>query len=126
MVGEGRASWSNPKVLTTLLLVFLAGAFAGALSMRVGLHDRLHATTGGFAKANKQVLFERCKKELNLSPEQAQEMSSILDDYAVYYQSLQDQLAEVRATGKARIMSLLNEEQKSKFDRMLNEMQKGQ
>src|SRR5690242_17754280 len=99
-----RASWSNPKVLTTLLLVFLAGALTGAVGMRVGIHERFHSSGPGIGKANKTELLERCKKDLNLTPEQAHQMAVILDDYAKFYQSLQDQLADVRANGKSRIM----------------------
>jgi len=122
---DARASWSNPKVLTTLLLVFLAGFFTGAFGMRFGMHEWLHrSNSSGFSKANKDVLLDKCKKELNLTPEQAREMAGILDDYAVYYQSLQDQLADMRATGKSRIMQLLNDDQKGKFEHMLTEMQR--
>jgi hypothetical protein len=51
-------------------------------------------------------------------------MAVILDDYAKFYQSLQDQLADVRANGKSRIMALLNDEQKQKFEQMMTDLQK--
>ena len=126
MQAPERASWQNPKVLTTLLLVFVAGAFSGALSMRWGLHDRLHPGTAASWKDPRaaKVFFERCHKELNLTPKQAEEMASILDDYKGYYQSVQDQLDEVRATGKSRIMALLDERQRQKFETLLGETSK--
>ena len=34
MFAAERASWQNPRVLTTLVLVFLTGAMAGAITMR--------------------------------------------------------------------------------------------
>jgi hypothetical protein len=121
---NGRASWSNPRVLATLLLVFVAGAFTGAVGMRVSLRDRLHFSSSGWGKANKAELLDRCKKDLDLTPDQAREMAAILDDYATYYQNLQEQLSDVRSSGKSRILALLNDEQKQKFERMFNEMQK--
>ena len=124
MIAQGRASWSNPKVLVTLLLVFLAGALTGALGMQIALHGRIQSTSSGFGKANKAELLDRCKRELNLTPEQAREMAAILDDYANYYATLQDQLADVRQSGKSRIMNLLSDEQKQKFERMLSDLQK--
>jgi len=112
MFASDRASWQNPKVLTTLLLVFLTGAFAGALSMRLGLHEKLHRSAPAWREGNKEIFLSKFKRELNLTPEQTEKMSTILDDYKMYYQSLQDQLEEVRSTGKARIMAVLDDQQK--------------
>lgn len=126
MQADQSATWQNPKVITTLLFVFIAGAFTGALGMRLGLHERLHPTGGGSTLSNSpnaaKAFLNRCKKDLELSPKQADEMATILDDYKLYYQSLQDQLEEVRATGKSRIMSLLDARQRSKFEKMLTEI----
>jgi hypothetical protein len=120
-----RASWQNPKILTTLLLIFVLGAVTGALSMRLGLHQFLHPTSASLKDPHTaKVFLDRCRKELNLTPKQAEEMGSILDDYKLYYESLQDQLEEVRATGKSRIMALLDEQQRRKFERMLTELPK--
>ena len=87
MFSSDRPSWQNPKVLTTLILVFVSGAFAGALSMRLGLHQRLHyAAAVGLQKPDNAKLFlDRCTKELNLSGEQAEQFRTILDDYKLYY-----------------------------------------
>jgi Spy/CpxP family protein refolding chaperone len=123
MIAADRASWQNPKVLTILLAVFVTGAFAGALSMRLGLHERMHHSAPTLnSPANARVFFDRCQKELKLTPQQSNQMATILDDYKMYYQSLQDQLEEVRATGKSRIMAILNDEQKAKFEKVLSEM----
>lgn len=120
-----RPSWQDPRVLTTLLLVFVAGAMAGAVSMRFGLHERIHQSSATLRDPNTAKAFlERCKKELHLTPQQSAEMATILDDYKIYYQSLQDQLEEVRATGKSRIMALLDDQQKARFEQLLrSEMQ---
>jgi hypothetical protein len=126
MLADVRPSWSNPRVLTILILVFLAGAFTGAVGMRYGLHERLHPAGAGISKANKDELLTRCKNELNLTTEQTRQMADVVDDTANYYQTLQDQLADVRSSGKSRIMALLNEEQKQKFERMLVDLQKRQ
>ena len=128
MISADRASWQNPKVLTTLLLVFVAGAMAGALSMRFGLHEFLHPGAATLRDPHTAKAFlERCNKELHLTPQQSSEMATILDDYKVYYQSLQDQLEEIRATGKSRILALLDDHQKARFEQLLrSEMQQSQ
>src|SRR5258707_15468173 len=45
MFAADRASWQNPRILVLLLLIFLCGALAGALTMRAGLHEKLHRGT---------------------------------------------------------------------------------
>ncbi len=114
-----RPSWQNPKILTLLLFVFALGAVTGALGMRLGLHDRLHPNSTWNAHAAKAFL-DRCDKELNLTPKQRAEMSSVLDDYKQYYEALED----VRSTGKRRIMALLDDQQRRRFEQMLNEPSK--
>ena len=117
----------NPKVISTLVVVFLAGAAVGALAMQLGLHDKLHRTAAAASKpvplAAKDAVLQRFKTELSLSPAQTQQISSILDDYRHYYQSLQDQLDDVRALGKTRIVQILDEGQRQKFDKMMTELQ---
>jgi Spy/CpxP family protein refolding chaperone len=127
MQAPERASWQNPKVLTTLLLVFLSGALTGALSMRLGLHDRLHpptASSGVWGTTESAAFMERCKRELGLSPQQAEQMAAILDDYKSYYDGVKEQLADVRATGRNRIMELLTEEQRKKFEKLTSDVLK--
>lgn len=124
MLPDCRASWQNPKVLTMLLLVFLCGATVGALAMRAGLHDAMHKS-GPYWKegGGKDVILERFKKELNLSPDQTKQMETVLDDFMTYLQTLQSQMDEVRANGKDRIVRILNDDQRKKFDQMVNDLQ---
>jgi len=37
MFASDQPTWQNPRILTTLVLVFLTGAMAGAIGMQVGL-----------------------------------------------------------------------------------------
>ncbi|MDP9113594.1 MAG: hypothetical protein M3O20_07930 [Acidobacteriota bacterium] len=120
----------NPKVIGTLALVFLAGGAAGALTMQMGLHERLHRTVSAAsvtAPAHKpstnDALVQRFKTELNLSGDQTEKIAMVLDDYRQYYQSLQDQLDDVRSTGKTRILQILDEEQRAKFEKIMGKLQ---
>jgi DNA-directed RNA polymerase sigma subunit (sigma70/sigma32) len=54
------------------------------------------------------------KKELDLTPVQVEQMETILDDFAKYYTT-------VLSDGKSRILQILNDDQKKKFEKMLAE-----
>jgi|GEM_PF-250549 len=116
---DRRATWHNPRIFSTLLLVFLAGAAAGAVSMKFGLHDFLHHST---PVASKEDVLQKFRVELNLTPQQADRISLVLDDYRHYYQSVQEQLDDIRATGKMRILQELDPSQREKFGKMMNEI----
>ncbi len=120
MVAAERAPWQNPRILTTLLLVFLAGATSGALSMRMGLHDKLHRPAS--REASRDVILQKFKTQLDLSGPQTEKLSLVLDDYSQYYQSLQDQLDDLRATGKSRILQILNPDQRAKFQKVMTDL----
>jgi len=46
-------------------------------------------------------------------------MAKVLDDYKMYYQNLQEQLEEVRSTGKNDILKILDEVQRQKFEKLV-------
>lgn len=113
-------SWHSPRVLLSLVLVFLCGMMAGALVMRYGVHGMLHSREPGL---DPRLTVENLRKELNLSPEQAEQLKIILDDFVMYVQSLQSQMDELRGAGKERIRRVLNPEQQRKFDKLLAQLQ---
>lgn len=123
MVAAERAPWQNPRIVTTLMVVFLAGAATGALSMQLGLHRLLHRTPPiQTAAQNRDEILKQFKAELGLTEPQAEKLGLVLDDYRQYYQSLQDQLDDLRATGKNRIIAILNPEQREKFEKMMTDL----
>ncbi len=121
-----RPSWRNPKILALLCLVFLLGATCGALTMRFGLHQALHRGVPAWREGGKDISIHRLRKELDLSEAQAEQMEIVLDDFMTYIQTLQAQMDDVRSTGKARIMRILNEEQRRRFDKIMTDIQSRQ
>jgi len=119
-------SWRNPRIICTLLLVFLCGAAAGVLAMSLVSHRWHNPRPLSWREGGKEVTLERFKRELKLTPEQTAQLEGILDDFFMYYHTLQAQLDEVRATGKDRILRVLNPEQRQKFERMISELQNKQ
>lgn len=115
----GRAAWANSRIVSTLVFVFLFGVAAGAFTTRLGLQQERHRIGPYWSEGGKDITIQKFRKELDLTPEQASEIETILDDFMTYYQTLEAQVNDVRATGKKRILRILNDEQKQKFERML-------
>jgi hypothetical protein len=125
---------TNPRIVITLAGVFLAGVGTGMLGMRYGLHGFLHADAPATQQPalkppDQQAEVERFRNELNLTPEQTEKLAAILTDYQHYYQSVQDQIEQMRlrdqiddlrATGKDRILEILDDDQRAKFEKMTN------
>ena len=124
MFAPDRASWRNPRILSLLLLIFLCGALAGALTMRAGLHERLHrnARMPFWTDRGQVFSYETLQKELNLTPDQSDRLKTILDDFVKYHEDLEAQIEDMRATGKNRIVQMLTPEQRQKFELLCNQL----
>jgi Spy/CpxP family protein refolding chaperone len=123
MLAADRASWQNPRILTTLVMVFLCGALAGAITMRSGLHDKLHRSAAAYWKdGQSEFSYDRLKRDLNLTPDQAERLKVILDDFVKYHEDLQAQIEDVRATGRNRILQMLTPEQRRRFEQLSTEL----
>ena len=118
-----RTTWSHPRVLGTLLLVFLAGVGTGALAMKLTARRAAIARTG-IGSLDKRVALEQFKKDLNLTPTQVEKVEIILDDFMKYVQDLQNQMDETRRHGKEQIIRILDEDQRKKFEKAVAELQR--
>jgi hypothetical protein len=105
----------DPRLVcaVTLALVFLCGAAAGAVFMDLRIHDRLRPPIFDTA-AGKALYFERLQKELNLTPAQSEQIQSVLNDFWQYYRT-------VLSDSKNRVDQLLDDGQRRKFERMLQQ-----
>ena len=105
----------NPRLacLVTLSLVFLCGAVVGALAMDFGVHSRTRPPAFDTPQG-KAAYFERLQQELDLTPAQSEQIKSILNDFWQYYRS-------VLSESKYRVEQLLNEEQRIKFEKILQQ-----
>src|SRR5947209_20385422 len=101
-----RAPWQHPRILLTLLLVFVAGAAGGAVAMRFRLYDRLRPVAAATKEASRDAVLQNFKAKLDLSADQEQKVAAVLEDYRHYYESLEDQLDDLRSTGKNRIVQI--------------------
>ena len=118
-----RASWRNPRILALLVTIFLCGAVAGAITMRAGLHDKLHRSAASYWKDGKnEFSYETLRKELDLTDEQCDRLKTVLDDFVKYHDDLEAQIEDVRATGRNRILQILTPEQRRKFEQLSQQL----
>ena len=123
MIGRGQPAWKNPQVVLTLTLVFCCGALAGAVIYKLTSQPvSAKQVAASWKDTTKEQTLKNLKKELNLTPEQAAGIETALDDFSLYYQMLHAQMEEVMATSKSRIDQVLNEEQRKKFSRIMNDL----
>ncbi len=112
-------SWSNPRVLLTFSLIFLCGALVGAIAITFTQSQTFVASSP--QELSRELTLSRLTTELDLTPDQQERLRVVLDDYFQYYHALQDQLDEVKASGREKITELLTDKQKSKFEKMLKQ-----
>jgi hypothetical protein len=121
MLRQGDDGWANPKVLVIFAMIFVCGAAFGCALTRSYLHARFHPPPPGLRQhfgmdAAQHIGLKGLAEVLNLTPDQEKTVMKELDDYAKYYQNLEDQRDDVAALGKERILQVLNREQKKKFN----------
>jgi hypothetical protein len=93
----------------SFVLVFLCGGVSGALVMKY--HSRSQQATHGHFSRNFEL--QQLRKDLELSDEQTRQLSMILDDVSKYYDN-------VLSDGQTRVMQMLDERQKEKFQKLLD------
>ncbi|MGJ5819227.1 hypothetical protein [Paludibaculum fermentans] len=119
-LADNRPSWHNPRIVMLLLTIFLCGAAAGALTVRLTA-NRAPASPY-WKEGGRELTLEMMRKELNLTPEQAVQIETVLDEFVLYYQNLQGQMDDFRSDGKQRITHVLTPEQRVKFEKMMTNL----
>ncbi len=116
MLRRHDTGWSNPRVLSILALVFICGVTVGGVIMRQYLHSRMHFHRELAIEDARRFGLHRLQVELDLTPQQEKIVARELDDYAKYYQNIEDEREDVAEHGRQRILSILNNNQKKRFD----------
>ena len=118
MLRHSDTPWFNPRVLSTLAVVFLCGMAFGSVCMRGYLRSRWttsERTTPAIETA-RHVGLGALRIKLNLSEAQEQTITKILDDYGKYYQNIEDERQDVAKYGSQRILDTLTGTQKDLFN----------
>jgi hypothetical protein len=118
-------NWHHPRILALLVLIFLCGAAAGVLGMRLAGSAMARPSISTWKESTRDLTLDWFRRELQLTPDQAREIEAVLDDYVIYYQNLQTQMDDFRYEGKKRILQILNEEQREKYLKMSGQPAEG-
>jgi hypothetical protein len=124
MTATRTGAWQNPRILLVLFVVFLGGASVGAFVSMV-VERWVHSSAApqpAWKEGRQAAALERFRQELDLTPQQTEQLETILDDFFTYYHTLQAQLDDVRSSGQQKILRILDEKQKKKFEKLMSEL----
>lgn len=110
-------SWSHPQVLSILSVVFLLGIAVGVAATHAYLHHRMMHKPATLA-----VRLNELKSGLSLTPEQENVVTKELDDYAKYYQNIEEERLDVAQHGRQRILNVLTPQQQKRFVEMFDKL----
>lgn len=110
------ASWSNPKILLVLALIFVCGTAVGSAVTQRVIHSRVTRSK------SMETQLKYLSSSLQLTPEQQQIVNKELDEYAKYYQNIEEERASVARYGKERIFKVLTAEQQKKFNEIFDHL----
>jgi hypothetical protein len=118
MLPRSEEGWSNPRVLVFLAVIFVCGAAFGSAVTRIYVHAKMSWYRPQPIEAVRQLGLDRLQRQLNLTPEQFKTVTKELDDYAKYYQNIEDEREDVAEHGRQRIFDVLDEAQKKRFNQI--------
>ena len=96
----------------------MCGAVVGATAMRAYFHAKM-VSAKEIRYNGQRISVNRLKAELKLRPEQIQTVEGVLDDFAKFYQNIEEQKMDIAENGMDRIARVLDNEQRTKFNQML-------
>ena len=103
-----------------LLLIFLCGVVSGALATNLWTNwererdSRVARATSPGTRTRRTV--ERFTRDLHLTPEQAQQLTVILDETRQQYRSQED---ATREQARNRVREILSDEQKPQYEEIV-------
>ena len=92
----------------------MTGMAAGALGMYYGA-SKFMRPMPFYTEAGRTAALKKFKTELDLTPQQAAEVETILNDYVLHYRNLLDD-------GNVRMKAILNPDQQVKLEKLRREI----
>jgi len=111
----------DPKRATFhIVLIFLCGALSGVVGARAWVKwSPWSAAASSSGQLSFQDRVARFSRELELTPEQVKQLNPILDETHASLREEESRLNEVRQKSRQRILEILTDKQKVKFEEIL-------
>lgn len=116
---DAKLSSCQGKVAALLTGVFIAGILSGGIGMRVWDQRQAMAQADPL-QVESQLALEKLSTELDLQPVQVGQVKTILDEYIMLEADLMSQMRALQTQGRAEILQILDQQQRSKFEGMLH------
>jgi len=110
------------KLAGMVSVIFLAGMAAGAVGMRLVDRHWLQPPNPAFSASEKELAVQHFRRELSLDEQQARAIEAILDEFMMQQAELMTQFKSSRLSGHERIIQILNEEQRRRFQEVVNQL----
>ena len=112
------------RAILYLIAIFVLGVVVGLLGER--LIERRWGREHESWKERRAKVVDRFSRELNLTPEQRDQLARILDETGQRYQTLHEQVRnqynEIRQSGRQRIREILTPEQRTRFEEIAKKL----
>lgn len=121
MLRKDDSGW-NPRVIALLAMVFICGVAFGAVGMGTYLHRFLpvqNRSDRALVYQGRRITLEQLQRDLDLNADQSETIKLILDDYSKFFLNLEDQRQSIYEVGRRKILDVLNDQQKAKFEQLL-------
>jgi len=110
------------KATFFVALIFLCGALTGAVATNlwVKAQTSVRAARADAPSASRRVRsVEWFTQQLDLSPDQASQLTQILDETRTTFRAKEEEIGSIREQARNRIRAILTEEQRVKYEEML-------
>lgn len=106
------------KLYGMVVLIFVCGVAVGGIGTHfVEQHWRSEA-----GQIEAQLAMEHFRQELELNEEQARQVEAILDEFIMSQAELMSQFQTSRLSGHDRIVQILNDDQRRRFQEVWSEL----
>lgn len=118
-MADARLAARQGQAFIVLFAIFLIGAGSGAVAMRAYEHykHKPGATNYDYG-TDTAAAVSRLEKEVGLTPDQIEQVKAILDDSIMHEADLLHQIRAIQDDGRRRILELLDDAQRAKFEDM--------
>ena len=114
------------KLAGLVALIFFSGIAVGGFSMTLLERYWLQTKEQAFEKSEEQLALDHLNRELQLDEQQTRAVEEILDEVIMQHAGMMAQFQTNRNASHDRIMKILNEEQRRRFDQVLSEISQQQ